>query len=208
MKQHEKRQYDIRNAAAFKKTTEKWGGLSNMAAGFPVVVNDVAIKSVEALYQACRFPHLPEIQEKIIMQDSPMTAKMVGKPFRDQSREDWLTVRILIMKWCLRVKLAQNWDEFSSLLISTRDMEIVELSNKDDFWGAKPVDLNICVGVNALGRLLMGLREQVLHNSKECFMIVPPLKIEQFKLYGKDIVLVDKVNTKIFATPQINMFDV
>lgn len=208
MKQHETRQYDIRNAAAFKKTTEQWGGLSNMAAGYPVVVNDVVIKTVESLYQACRFPHLPEVQEKIISQESPMTAKMVGKPFKNQSRDDWLAVRILIMKWCLRVKLAQNWDKFSSLLISTSDMDIIEISNRDDFWGAKPTEPNICVGINALGRLLMELRGQVLHNSKERFMVVPPLAIKHFKLYNQDIVAVDSLHAKKITTPQINMFEI
>ncbi|RNE63522.1 NADAR family protein [Vibrio cholerae] len=179
-----------------------------MAGGFPVVVNGVAIKSVEALYQACRFPHLPDVQEKILTQESPMTAKMVGKPFREQSRDDWLAVRILVMKWCLRVKLAQNWDEFSSLLLSTQNMQIVELSNKDDFWGAKPVEQNLYIGVNALGRLLMELREQVIHNKKELFMVVPPLNIPQFKLYDQDILPVNKADASMLATPQINMFDV
>lgn len=208
MKQHEERQYDIRNAAAFKKTNEKWGGLSNMASGFPVLVNDVKIKSVEALYQACRFPHLPEVQEKIIDQGSPMTAKMVGKPFSEQSRRDWLTVRILIMKWCLRVKLAQNWNKFSSLLINTSNMQIVEISNKDGFWGAKPLEENIYVGVNALGRLLMELREQILNNEKERFMSVPPLKISQFKLYGTEISVVNHIDVKRCSTPQADIFDV
>ncbi|TOH22921.1 hypothetical protein, partial [Vibrio parahaemolyticus] len=59
----ELKQYDIKNAAAFKKTTEQWGELSNMCAGFPVVVNGVPIKSVEALYQACRYPYHPDIQK-------------------------------------------------------------------------------------------------------------------------------------------------
>lgn len=131
------RQYDIRNVAAFRKTTEKWGELSNMAGGFPIFVNDVHIKNIEALYQSCRYPHLPDVQHKILFQDSPMTAKMVGKPFRLQTRPDWEEVKILIMKWCLRVKLAQNWERFSEVLLKTENMPIVELSNKDDFWGAK-----------------------------------------------------------------------
>ncbi|EOB4247426.1 NADAR family protein [Vibrio metschnikovii] len=208
MKHYEKKQYDIRNVAAFKKTTEQWGSLSNMAAGFPVVVNGVAIKSVEALYQACRFPHLPDVQKKILVQGSPMTAKMVGKPFREQSRSDWLSIRIQVMKWCLRVKLAQNWESFSSVLTQTEEMPIVELSNKDDFWGAKPVDKNIYVGVNALGRLLMQLREQVLSFEQEHFMIVPPLKIDNFKLYGENISIIKSSDTSSLKTSQINIFDV
>lgn len=183
----EMRQYDLRTSAPFKKTTEKWGGLSNMASGYPIVVNGIKIRSIEALYQACRFPHLPDVQEKIILQTSPMTAKMVGKPFISESRSDWLEVRILIMKWCLRVKLSQNWERFSSLLLETQDMPIVELSNKDDFWGAKPLDEHIHAGVNALGRLLMELRALIVENDQSRFMNVPPLNIVDFKILGEDI---------------------
>ncbi|EKO3629414.1 NADAR family protein [Vibrio cholerae] len=202
------KQYDIRNAVSFKKTTEKWGELSNMCAGFPVVVNDIPIKSVEALYQACRFPNLPDVQRKILEQSSPMTAKMVGKPHLAETRKDWDQVRVLIMKWILRVKLAQNWDTFSKVLLDTADKEIVELSDKDSFWGAKPLDGSIFLGVNALGRLLMELREHIKVNNKEKFMSVAPLKIDNFKLYGENIRFVYEVDKKKIESPQFNMFDV
>ena len=77
-----------------------------MSAGFPLTVNDVEIRTSEAIYQACRFPTLPEVQKNIIEQKSPMAAKMVGKPFRDKTREDWYNVRVKIMYWCLQIKLA------------------------------------------------------------------------------------------------------
>lgn len=205
---YESRQYDSRHCAVFKKTKEKWGELSNMAGGFPVVVNGVPIKSIEALYQACRFPHLPDVQEKILSQGSPMTAKMVGKPYRDNSRTDWDNVRVKIMKWALRVKLAQNWDRFSSVLIESNNMPIVELSNKDDFWGAKPSEDGIYIGVNALGRLLMQLREQINNNDKSRFMNVPPLEINDFSLYGNVISAVDESEISILRYPQNDMFDV
>ncbi|HAS3638401.1 TPA: NADAR family protein [Vibrio cholerae] len=208
MKSHQMKQYDIRNAVSFKKTTEKWGELSNMCAGFPVVVNDIPIKSVEALYQACRFPNLPDVQRKILEQSSPMTAKMVGKPHLAETRKDWDQVRVLIMKWILRVKLAQNWDTFSKVLLDTADKEIVELSDKDSFWGAKPLDGSIFLGVNALGRLLMELREHIKVNNKEKFMSVAPLKIDNFKLYGENIRFVYEVDKKKIESPQFNMFDV
>lgn len=208
MKSHQMKQYDIRNAVSFKKTTEKWGELSNMCAGFPVVVNDIPVKSVEALYQACRFPNLPDVQRKILEQSSPMTAKMVGKPHLAETRKDWDQVRVLIMKWILRVKLAQNWDTFSKVLLDTADKEIVELSDKDSFWGAKPLDGSIFLGVNALGRLLMELREHIKANNKEKFMSVAPLKIDNFKLYGENIRFVYEVDKKKIEPPQFNMFDV
>ena len=153
------RTYHRTDSAVFLKTKEKYGGLSNMAGGFPLVVNDIKIRTSEALYQACRFPHIPEIQRLIIEQRSPMTAKMKGKPHRQNSRPDWDVVRVKIMRWCLRVELAQNWDSFSERLLETGDLPIVEQSRRDDFWGAKPVDKDTLIGVNALGRLLMELRE-------------------------------------------------
>src|ERR1043165_4533284 len=94
---------------SFRKTDEAFGGLSNMAPGYPVRVNGVRIFTVEALYQACRFPHLPEVQQLIIGQHSPMTAKMVSKPYREDSRPDWDRVRVKVMRWCLRMKLTQHW---------------------------------------------------------------------------------------------------
>ena len=158
-----------------------------MAGGFPLEVNGVKIRTSEALYQACRFPHIPGIQYEIITQRSPMTAKMKGKPHRSNSRTDWDAVRIKIMRWCLQVKLAQNWDKFSELLLETGDMPIVEHSRRDDFWGAKPVDGETLVGTNALGRLLMELRERVKDEPKENLLYVAPLPIDGFLLYEDPI---------------------
>ena len=181
------RTYHRASSAVFLKTKEKHGGLSNMAGGFPLEVNGVNIRTSEALYQACRFPHIPKVQHEIIAQRSPMTAKMKGKPHRHNSRPDWDSVRIKIMRWCLQVKLAQNWDKFSALLLETGDMPIVEHSRRDDFWGAKPVDGETLVGTNALGRLLMELRERVKDEPKENLLYVAPLPIDGFLLYEDPI---------------------
>ena len=178
------RTYARTGSAVFCKTKERYGGLSNMAGGFPLCVNGVRIRTSEALYQACRFPHRSEVQRLIIDQRSPMTAKMKGKPHRHDSRGDWTRVRVAIMRWCLRVKLAQHWDAFGELLRSTDDRPIVELSRKDEFWGAKPVDARTLRGVNALGRLLMELRQLVQSEPRESFLLVEPLKIPEFLLNG------------------------
>ena len=58
--------YERSKSVVFFKTKEAFGGLSNMASGFPLRVNGVRIHTSEALYQACRFPHMPEVQRKII----------------------------------------------------------------------------------------------------------------------------------------------
>lgn len=181
------RTYVRKNCAVFLKTKEGFGGLSNMAGGYPVKVNGVYIRSSEALYQACRFPHLPKIQEIILQQTSPMTAKMKTKPFRKDSRPDWDKVRVAVMRWSLRVKLAHNIDSFGRLLLATKNKPIVEESRKDSYWGAKPKDENILVGQNVLGRLLMELREELKALPHGDFSKVNPLSIDDFLLLDKPI---------------------
>ena len=183
-------QSDIRiyarsEAVTFRKTNETFGGLSNMAPGYPVEVNGTRILTVEALYQACRFPHLPDVQKLIIEQRSPMSAKVVTKPYRHDSRKDWDTVRVKVMRWCLRLKLSQHWDKFSQLLLSTGDVPIVEDSWKDPFWGAIPKVDGTLVGKNVLGRLLMELREMIKQGVQ--FQSVDPPLIQNFILFGEPI---------------------
>ena len=183
----EERAYLRSQCAVFFRTREAFGDLSNMSSRFPLKVNGVTIRSSEALYQACRYPHLPEVQQKIIEQTSPMTAKMVGKPYRTKSRADWDDLRVRIMKWCLRVKLIQHWKEFRDVLLSTGDRHIVEQSTKDPFWGAIPDHSGQkLIGANVLGRLLMELRD-ALREQTEAPDVVDPLPIRSFLLLDKPI---------------------
>ena len=190
------RTYSKAQAVHFRKTKEGFGALSNMASGFPLRVNGVYIRSSEALYQACRFPHLPEVQRLIIQQTSPMTAKMVSKPHRENSRQDWEQMRIRIMKWCLRVKLAQHWEQFRELLLSTGDVPIVEESRRDEFWGAKEAEGDVLIGANVLGRLLMELRERLRLPDAEQLKFVPPPRVSNFLLYSEPIAAIGQPPTE------------
>ena len=179
------RAYDPLRSVAFRKTKDRYGGLSNMASGFPIVVNGIRIRTAEALYQACRYPTRPDVQRLIIEERSPMTAKMKAKRFTNDTRRDWDNVRVKIMRWCLRVKLAQNWDSFGTLLLSTGDAPIVEDSRKDAFWGAKPTGDGELVGTNALGRLLMELREELKEADHDHLESVAPPPVPDFFLDGQ-----------------------
>ena len=182
------RAYPCADSAVVFKTRELFGGLSNMASGFPLQVNGMLIHSSEALYQACRFPHLPEAQRDIIEQKNPMTAKMKSKKYRPDTRADWIGVRVNVMRWCLRVKLAHHWDAFGNTLLETGDMPIVERSRKDEFWGAKLSDDGTLTGCNVLGRLLMELRKEVRESEHRDFSRVPPPQnISDFLLCRQDI---------------------
>lgn len=171
--------------AVFFRTREEHGGLSNMSGGFPLVVNGIEIRSSEALYQTFRFPHMEAIQRSIIEQKSPMSSKMVTKPYRAQSRPDWDDIRVEAMRWTVRAKLAQNWAKFRGLLLATEQKPIIEKSNKDDFWGAKPQEDGTLKGQNVLGHLLMELRELV--RSGPFIDRVEPPPIPGSLLYGEPI---------------------
>ncbi len=184
--------YRRSECVTFRKTTEPWGGLSNMAAGFPLIVNGVPIRTSEAIYQACRFPHRPEVQQLIISQASPMAAKMKAKLHRADSRPDFDALRVPIMWWSLRVKLACNPATFSLLLLATDRRHIVEDSHSDALWGAVPAksDPHLLVGRNVLGRLLSLLRDLLEHNGLAAMEEANPPAVRDFLLYGEPIATV------------------
>ncbi len=190
--------YTPSKCVTFRKTKEAWGGLSNMAAGFPLRVMGREVATSESLYQACRFPSDPELQAAILAKTNPMGAKMMTKPHRARTRGDWETpspgARVAIMAWCLRIKLIQNMHTFGDLLMRTGRFPIVEDSHKDLFWGAvttqggeRPGDL---YGENMLGQLLMQLREEVRVKGVWPATAAPP-DLPDFKLCGELVTVVD-----------------
>ena len=186
----------------FCKTKDEYGFLSNMAAGFPIKINDIEIRTSEALYQACRFPDQPLIQRLIIDAKSPMTAKNISRAHTASTRSDWNEVRIDIMYACLLFKTMQNFS-FASRI--PRDESIIEISYKDTFWGAYPHAANKLTGMNVLGKLLqqivLDFNEAILCEalmSKKGEEVIPwatqlenkikALNIPDFLLYSKPII--------------------
>lgn len=178
--------YHKKDIVSFRSTKEVFGGLSNMASGYTLFVNGVLILSSEALYQACRFPNHPEIQHKIIQQKSPMTAKMISRKYKHLTRSDWEAIKIDVMQWCLEIKLSQNWELFSKVLLSTGNRPIVEFSKKDKIWGAIDTGNGQLEGANALGELLVKLRDKYVKTNQR-FECVEPLTIPNFLLYDNKI---------------------
>lgn len=183
---HEFKKYKINECIVFKSNKDAFGELSNMAYGFNLTVNNLTIRTTEALYQACRFPYDPDIQSMLIEQKRSMAVKMKSRAYiKDKSRKDWEEIRIVVMKWCLDLKLAQNWEKFGKVLLKTGNHDIVENSNVDDFWGAKP-NGEFLIGANVLGKLLQQLRLQFYTNPHSFTQISPP-NICNFLLLGKNI---------------------
>lgn len=183
------RTYIASEVITFSNTKGKFGGLSNMAPDYTLFVNEIIIPNVEALYQACRFPLFPELQKKIISQSSPMDAKRISRENTLYTRQDWENVKFEIMRWCVMVKLVQNFESFGSLLLSTNNKPIVEYSTKDQFWGAAPSDDKTLKGVNALGRLLMDIREKYVVDGSKINSVQPP-NIPGFLLFDNVVTTV------------------
>jgi ribA/ribD-fused uncharacterized protein len=179
--------YARTGSAVFNKTKEKWGGFSNMCAGFPLRVNGAEIRTSEALYQALRFPDHPEVQQLIIADPSPRGAKMRSKSHRQEfARMDWDEIQVQVMWWCLRVKLAQNFEKFGGELFIAGDKPIVEESANDMFWGAVDQKDGTLKGANVLGKLLMELRTRYKADPA-ALRSVPPPGIGNFRLMGQEI---------------------
>ncbi|MDD2941791.1 MAG: NADAR family protein [bacterium] len=149
---------------SFCKTREAFGGLSNMAAGYLITLYGIRCKTSEHLYQALKFPNHPEIQAEILAKPSPIAAKMVAKRCRHLIRPDWEEIKLPVMAYCLRAKLQCNFQRFGSLLLSTGDADIVEISSKNDtFWGCIPQD-DLLVGHNHLGIQLTNLCDELVND--------------------------------------------
>lgn len=185
------RKYHKNECITFKSTKGKYGALSNMAPNFPVVTNGTNIRTVEALYQALRFPDNPSIQKEIINYASPISAKKYGRKHLDKTRMDWNKVRFKIMRLCIEIKLLQNYESFSKELLNTKNLPIVEYTESDKVWGAT-TEGDFYVGTNALGRLLMELRGKVKTNS---FQLIIP-EIDNLNFLGKPIRTESIINNK------------
>ena len=171
--------YNIEESCVFCKVKEKWGTFSNMGNELGVVVNDIRIKNTEALYQACRFPDYPEIQKLIIESHSGMSAKMISKKYRKEfTRSDWDDVKFDIMKYCVELKLYQNWSHLKPLLLETGDRPIVELSHKDTYWGTVASGDNTVQGHNVLGNIWNEIKKDLMEYMKK-----PTHNIPGFFLY-------------------------
>ena len=109
----------------------------------------------EHAYQAAKFED-SGVSSKIRTALSAHDAKKIAHANADKVRRNWDEIKMDIMEDILRNKLGQN-PYIQQKLLETGDMEIVEDSPKDSFWGRGP-DWN---GENNLGKLWMKLRKEL-----------------------------------------------
>lgn len=148
--------------AAFLRSKGRYGQLSNMTSGYPLKVNELTFQGPEGLYQALKYPHRPQAQLRIAAANSGMQAKKVAYHYTDP-RPDWEDIKLTAMAYTLAEKFCQHPAKFTAALQETVNLDIVERSYRDQFWGAIPKGSNL-QGTNALGKLLTKLRDFLLQH--------------------------------------------
>jgi len=147
-------------AIHFYKESDAYGEFSNFAR-YPIVIDDVMWYSSEHYFQAMKFPHDRDYQEKIRTTKACHDIKRLGATRQIKLRPDWEDVKENIMMIALRAKFDQ-YPELKQLLLSTAGKSLVEHTENDNYWG----DAGDGSGLNRLGNLLVELREYYLNNDK------------------------------------------
>src|SRR5262245_6707563 len=134
----------------------------------PILLDGDAWPTVEHYYQFHKSDDL-DYRLAIRAAESPKRAKRLAAPpaaprrvsrdswFRANGKlplEDWHDVKLDIMRRGDHAKFTQN-PELGKLLLATEDVELIEDSPREPFWGTGP-DGN---GSNWAGRVLMEVRE-------------------------------------------------
>lgn len=133
--------------------------LSNFSLN-PVEYDGVTWPTSEHAYQAAK-THDKDKKTMIQLCDSPGLSKKAGKKLT--LRADWHEVRVRIMNEIVRSKFANN-PTLTRKLLATGDASLSEANSwHDNFWGNCTCGRSACdySGYNHLGRILMGVREEL-----------------------------------------------
>ena len=160
-------EYPLDKCIPIRGVKEQWGILGNFAPT-PLIVKGVLFSNSEQLFQMMKFSDKETLLS--IYQSKGLPLKWAAKKGEKNGlrRKDWGQIIIDVMKFCLQTKYEQS-EEFRHVLNETIGFSIVEDQTKlkttksgnlkdADTWGVvRKVEL--FVGSNLLGRLLMELRE-------------------------------------------------
>lgn len=161
--------YKAAQSCCFVRASDRWGAFSNMGMKFPFVLDDILIKSSEYLYQALKFQKDENTQYLILNSSNALEAKKNAYQHADEMNAE----KNKVMRYCLFMKYMAYKEYFDDLFQKTQGKAIVELSFKDDYWGAIKKAVGVYKGANALGRLWMEIRElkENLSERNEVFIL-------------------------------------
>ena len=142
------RTYRADEACGFRFSRAEWGEFSNFyPLPAPIPAGPWLFPTSEHVYQAAKFSTDPDVQARIAAAPTARDAARIGRDKTLPADPLWTEQRIDVMRWVLRRKLETHPGPIGAVLDRTGERPIVEISNRDPFWGA-------------LGRLWMELRKQ------------------------------------------------
>ena len=145
----------------FRFSKAAWGAFSNFQPlAVPIMAGPWSFGTSEAVYQACKFPAHPDVQQRIVQAPTAREVAAIGRTPGLGIDPGWNAQRVDVMRWVLRLKREANAAEIDAVLAATGERPIVEVSTRDPWWGANPV-ADRYEGHNVLGRLWMELRQQL-----------------------------------------------
>lgn len=115
-------------------------------------------KTSEHYYQAQKFKN-KEVQKLIINAPTPKLASEIGRDRRYKIRDDWDEIKQDIMFEAVLFKFQANHDILFKLL-ETGDEEIIEKTEKENYWGCGPLK----DGQNNYGKILAKVRNVLKKN--------------------------------------------
>lgn len=142
----------------FYAKNERYGEFSNFS-HHGIEMDGLWWPTVEHYFQAQKFEDT-SYQEKIRTSSSAKIAAELGRSRKVQIKTNWDAVKRSIMKDAV-LKKFQTHDKLKDLLLTTKNLRIVEGSINDYYWGCGQDGS----GKNELGKILMEVRE--ILNNKE-----------------------------------------
>ena len=119
-----------------------------------IFVDGFRYPTVEHAFQAAKTAD-NAAKQKIATTQSALRAKSLGRQVR--LRKDWEAIKVAVMRQCVALKFESHPD-LAEMLLETGNAKLIEGNSwNDTFWGA-------CGGrgKNHLGKILMGVRTQLL----------------------------------------------
>tara|TARA_Y100000389_G_scaffold204202_2_gene255554 strand:- start:9892 stop:10356 length:465 start_codon:yes stop_codon:yes gene_type:complete len=125
-----------------------------------VTVQGVRGPTAEHVYQALKYSHDPEHQQKILTASSPIVAKRLGsrrggKPLTRSKINKWKKSRIGVMRQCIYAKFEDV--SMRKALRQTKSKILIHDAFWDSFWSNGMNN----EGQNMLGKILMEVRQEI-----------------------------------------------
>lgn len=124
-----------------------------------IFVDGFRYPTVEHAFQAAKTAD-NAAKQKIATTQSALRAKSLGRQVR--LRKDWEAIKVAVMRQCVALKFESHPD-LAEMLLDTGDARLIEGNSwNDTYWG-------VCGsrGKNHLGKILMGVRTQLLVTNRE-----------------------------------------